>query len=140
MVPGRLVDTLFYQGRSNNGVTVALKVLAKMGLRVNIEESALMQKLLWLGMEWEINDTSLSLASVITLKTLCNIRRAYFSSMFPRRLLRCLNFAAPTLPIGGLKDPHLKQEVNLAISISQCDQPRTVPATLHHLLRPWLHH
>ncbi|XP_045104921.1 uncharacterized protein LOC123500300 [Portunus trituberculatus] len=53
-------------------------------------------------------------------------------------LLGCLNFAAPTLPLGCLKLRRLTWEVNRAIPILPRDLPRPVTPTLHSLLRSWL--
>lgn len=125
-------------------VSVALKVLADMGFKVNLDKSALTptQKICWLGIEWDTINSSLSLAPDNALRTLRSVRRAYFSHTFSRRqwegLLGCLNFAAPALPLGRLKHRRLTQEVNRNIPLLPRDLPRPVPPALHSLLRPWL--
>lgn len=70
----------------SNDVMVALRVLADIGFRANLKESALtsMQKLPWLGIEWDTIDGSLSMASANTLRTLRSNWRAYFSNTFFR--------------------------------------------------------
>ncbi|KAK8392911.1 hypothetical protein O3P69_013140 [Scylla paramamosain] len=56
----------------STSISVALKVLADMGFKVNLDKSALtpMQKLCWLRIEWDMVNASLSLAPDNALQTL----------------------------------------------------------------------
>lgn len=96
---------------------------------VNLEKFDLipMQKLPWIGIEWDMINTTISLAPDNTHWTLRGIQRAQFSSTSSYRqwedLLGYLNFAAQALPQGWLLHQFLTKKVNLAISLCLSTSP-----------------
>ena len=142
------LDDWLLQAESREAVLTAtqttMDVCTHLGFAFNLPKCELppSQGILWLGMEWDAQSSTLRLSDANRVKVVGKLRRTVASFNCSHRLwarlLGSLNFAAQVVPLGRLWCQRLWWGGNRAFSRRHPHLLLPVPPHLHQLLQQWL--